>query len=138
MDVSGKRVLIVEDELLVALGLEDNLKSLGCEVIGPVSTLSDAKRIAGTVQADVAILDVNLRGEYVYPAAEILADRGIPLIFCSGFLGGSLPDRFAGAVRVPKPYTSKAIAHALGELLGHGGAQEPAFLPGSPGRHMHI
>lgn len=140
MDVSGKRVLIVEDELLVALGLEDNLRSLGCEVIGPLASLSEARRVAETVMADVAILDVNLRGEYVYPAAEILAARGIPLIFCSGFIGTTpLPGQFADAVRVPKPYTSRAIANALSDILSRAGdVSGTAFLSTAPGRDAHI
>ncbi|MEP9378551.1 response regulator [Aquabacter sp. CN5-332] len=133
-------MLIVEDELLVALGLEDNLRSLGCEVIGPVASLSEAKRVAETVAADVAILDVNLRGEYVYPAAEILAARGIPLIFCSGFIGTTpLPEQFAGAVRVPKPYTSRAIANALSDILSRtSGDAGPAFLSAGQRHDAHI
>lgn len=118
-DVAGKRVLIVEDELLVAMSLEDTLRSLGCTVIGPVATLGEALRIAGDVDADLAILDVNLRGEQVFPAAEILAGRGIPLVFCSGFVGASpLPPCFGGALQVPKPYTDRVIAQAVRQLVG--------------------
>lgn len=117
-NVAGKRVLIVEDELLVALSLEDTLRALGCEVIGPVATLSEALRLAGEVEADVAILDVNLRGEQVFPAAEILASRAIPLIFCSGFVGAApLPPCFGEALQVPKPYTDRVIAGALRNLV---------------------
>lgn len=116
-DMAGKRVLIVEDELLVAMSLEDTLRALGCDVIGPVATLNEALRIAGEVEADVAILDVNLRGEQVFPAAEILARRSIPLIFCSGFVGASpLPAIFRDALQVPKPYTDRVIASALREV----------------------
>ena len=129
MVFSGKRVLIVEDEMLVALGLEDNLKSLGCVVLGPVSSLSQAMRVAETIAADAAILDVNLRGDYVYPAAAILADRGIPFMFCSGFSGSQpFPERFFGVPRVPKPYTSRMIAHALEDLLRPGSATDATFM----------
>ncbi|OYY12601.1 MAG: hypothetical protein B7Y70_04940 [Rhizobiales bacterium 35-68-8] len=118
-DVAGKRVLIVEDELLVAMSLEDTLRSLGCTVIGPVATLGEALRIAGDVDADLAILDVNLRGEQVFPAAEILAGRGVPLVFCSGFVGASpLPPCFSDALQVPKPYTDRVIASAVRQLVG--------------------
>jgi CheY-like chemotaxis protein len=116
-DVAGLRVLIVEDELLVALSLEDTLRSLGCAVIGPVATLGEALRISGDVEADIAILDVNLRGEQVFPAAEVLARRGIPLVFCSGFVGASpLPPCFSDALQVPKPYTDRVIARAVRDL----------------------
>ncbi|TCT07549.1 response regulator [Aquabacter spiritensis] len=139
MDLSGKRILIVEDEWLVALGLEDNLRSLGCVVIGPVASLGEAMDIAEATEADAAILDVNLRGEYVYPAAEILADRGIPLIFCSGFVGTMpLPERFSESARVPKPYTSRAIAQTLAATLAGSPEMEPAFHPPSGRNDAHI
>jgi len=129
MVFSGKRVLVVEDEMLVALGLEDNLKSLGCVVIGPVSNLAQAMHVAETVSADAAILDVNLRGEYVYPAAAILADRGIPFMFCSGFSGSMpFPDRFSGVTRVAKPYTSRIIADALAVLLRQSSATDDTYM----------
>lgn len=121
MNFTGMRVLVVEDEFLVALGLEDNLRSLGYSVVGPVSSLSAAVDAAARERVDVAILDVNLNGEPVYPAAAVLADRGIPFIFCSGYTGSvRVPREFADAPRVAKPYTSRAIANALAELLGEG------------------
>ncbi|MFG1373817.1 response regulator [Xanthobacter oligotrophicus] len=125
MIFSGKRVLVVEDEFLVALGLEDNLRSLGCTVVGPVSSLSGAMAAAAHEKVDAAILDVNLAGEAVYPAASILADRGIPFIFCSGYTGSvRMPAEFADAPRVAKPYTSRVIAEALSDLLSGGPSGE--------------
>lgn len=125
MKFSGKRVLIVEDEFLVALGLEDNLRALGCTVVGPVASLSAAMAAAAHETVDAAILDVNLAGEYVFPAAAILVDRGIPFMFCSGYSGsGRLPEKFADTPRVPKPYTSKAIAATLADLMGTGDNDE--------------
>ncbi|MEP9349064.1 response regulator [Xanthobacter sp. KR7-225] len=119
MKFFGKRVLVVEDEFLVALGLEDNLKALGCTVVGPVANLSAAMLAAAHETLDAAILDVNLAGETVFPAAAILVHRGIPFMFCSGYSGsGRLPEGFADAPRVPKPYTSSAIAAALADLIG--------------------
>ena len=119
MKFFGKRVLVVEDEFLVALGLEDNLKALGCTVVGPVATLSAAMLAAAHETLDAAILDVNLAGENVFPAAAILVDRGIPFMFCSGYSGsGRLPAKFADVPRVPKPYTSAAIAATLADLIG--------------------
>lgn len=125
MNFSGRRVLVVEDEFLVALGLEDNLRSLGYTVVGPISSLSAAMIAAARERVDAAILDVNLGGEAVYPAAAILADRGIPFIFCSGYTGSvRMPPEFADVPRVAKPYTSRLIADTLAELLsgGPGGA----------------
>lgn len=128
MNFSGRRVLVVEDEFLVALGLEDNLKSLGYTVVGPVSSLSAAMAAAARERVDAAILDVNLGGESVYPAAAILANRGIPFIFCSGYTGAvRVPPQFADAPRVAKPYTSRVIADALAELLA-GGPRGPTLM----------
>lgn len=121
MIFSNRRVLVVEDEYLVALGLDDNLRSLGCTVVGPVASLSAAIQAAASEKIDAAILDVNLAGEAVYPAARILAERGIPFIFCSGYTGSvRMPPEFADAPRVAKPYTSRGIADALADLLGRG------------------
>ena len=118
MDLSGKRILIVEDEFLVALSLEDHLRALGGTVIGPAATLADAMRAARDVAADLAILDVHLGGEPVFPAAAILLDRGIPMIFSSGMGGNAhLPPALAGAPLLPKPYTHAAIQHTIRRLL---------------------
>ncbi len=118
MDVSGKKVLVIEDELLVAMGLEDTLSTLGCVVVGPVTTLEDAIALSPTVEADAAILDVNMRGQEIFPAARILAARGIPLIFCSGSVScGPLPDGFAHMMQLPKPYTDRAVRDAVCALL---------------------
>ena len=122
MILSGRRVLVVEDEYLVALGLDDNLRSLGYTVVGPVASLSAAIAAASSERIDAAILDVNLAGEPVYPAAAVLAERGIPFIFCSGYTGSvRMPAEFADAPRVAKPYTSRVIAEALAGLFGAGG-----------------
>ncbi|MDI4665229.1 response regulator [Xanthobacter autotrophicus] len=129
MIFSGKRVLVVEDEFLVALGLEDNLRSLGCTVVGPIASLSAAMAAAAHEKVDAAILDVNLAGEAVYPAATILADRGIPFLFCSGYTGSvRMPAEFADAPRVAKPYTSRVIADALCELLSGGATPDATLL----------
>lgn len=123
MDISGKRVLIVEDEFLVALSLQDNLMSLGCVVVGPAASLSAAIHAAESEAIDAAILDVNLRGDLVFPAADVLADRGVPMIFCSGHLGNAhFPERHSDHVRVPKPYTSAIMTAALRDLLASQGA----------------
>ncbi len=133
MNLSGKRIFIVEDELLVALSLEDNLRGLGATVIGPAGTLAEALHMAEGVEADLAILDVNLRGEPVFPAAEILTERGIPLIFCSGMVGSApLPAGFEAAQQVPKPYTGTVILDAIRRVLASRDA--PSDAVGVPNR----
>ncbi len=131
MDISGKRILIVEDEFLVALSLQDSLMSLGCVVVGPVSSLRSAIHAAECEAIDAAILDVNLRGDLVFPAADVLAARGVPMIFCSGHLGDSqFPPRHSDHLRVPKPYTGALMTTALRDLLAGQPDGEPNARPG--------
>ena len=97
------RVLIVEDEVLVALTMEDLLIDLGCEIAGSFGGVAPALAwIAVTKGIDGALLDVNLGGEMVYPVAEALAKRGVPFAFATGY--GAVPEaRFADAPVVSKP-----------------------------------
>jgi len=114
MDLFGLRVLVVEDEFLVGLGLEGDLRTLGCVVVGPVTSLSAAMDAAAHEGLDAALLDVNLGSESVYPAAAVLAARGVPFVFCSAFTGREpMPQAFADRPRVAKPFTGNMIAAAL-------------------------
>lgn len=118
MDYAGLRVLVVEDEFLVALGLEDGLKALGCAVVGPVASLAAAVVAAGNEALDAALLDVNLNGESVYPAARLLDERNIPFVFCSAFTARErMPHEFSQKPRVAKPYTGQMIASALADAV---------------------
>src|SRR3546814_9846381 len=83
--LAGLRILVVEDELLVALELEMMLIGLGCDVVGPASRLEKAMQLAAAEAIDGAILDVNLRGRPVYPVATALKARGIPFLFSTGY-----------------------------------------------------
>lgn len=133
MNLNGKRVLIVEDEFLVALSLQDTLTSLGCIVVGPASNLAAAVQAAESDGIDIAILDVNLRGEQVFPAADILMERGVPVIFCSGHLANAhFPARHTDHVRVPKPYTAAMIVTALREILSEIDESDADQHSGSP------
>ncbi|MFG1443675.1 response regulator [Xanthobacter agilis] len=118
MDLAGLRVLVVEDEFLVGLGLEGELRTLGCDVVGPVASLSAAVDAALGEGLDVALLDVSLQGESVFPAAAVLAARDVPFVFCSAFTGSEpVPRAFADRPRVSKPFTGTMIAAALADVL---------------------
>ena len=80
-----KRVLVVEDESIVAILVEDLVADLGCEIIGPVSNAADARAMARDADIDFALLDVNLDGDTSFAAAEILMARGVPLAFITGY-----------------------------------------------------
>jgi len=89
--LAGLRILVVEDEMLVALLVEDYLYDNGCEVVGPAATLSEALRMARTESFHAAVMDVNIGGEKAYPVAEALEGLGIPFLFVSGYGQSAVP-----------------------------------------------
>jgi CheY-like chemotaxis protein len=91
------RVLVVEDEFLIALTMERMLHRFGVEVVGPIASLAEAVEIACTAELDGAVLDVNVDGEKIYPCAEQLGDRGIPFILTTGYAAANLPERYRTA-----------------------------------------
>lgn len=134
--LSGLRLLIVEDDAVVALNLQDFVESLGCIVAGPAGRLSDAFALAERQPIDGAILDINLHGEMVFPLAERLAARKIPLLFCSGYaLTAAVPAQFAHCPQIPKPWSEPTLKAALiatfGAAYPHGlPVLEPSLSPG--------
>jgi CheY-like chemotaxis protein len=111
--ISAKRVLVVEDEYLVAMDMSAFLEAAGAHVIGPASNVNAALEVLEHTELDAAILDVNLRGEMAYPVADALAARGIPFVFTTGYDTCTVPVRFAGVKRCEKPTTPEAISRAL-------------------------
>jgi DNA-binding response OmpR family regulator len=111
------RILVVEDEFLLASALEEDLASLGLSVVGPYSDLNAAIAAARNETFDAAILDINLGGEMVYPLADELAARHCPILFVSGYTSAHLPDRYAAWPRLAKPYDSQSLSRALERIL---------------------
>ena len=109
------RVLVVEDEILVALLLEEMLESLGHEVIGPVATLEKAVVAATEAAPDLAILDVNLRGRETYPVADILRARQVPFIFATGYSANRLPPPYDSGPVLQKPFVIAGVERAIAE-----------------------
>lgn len=108
------RVLVVEDEALLALMLEDMLSDLGCVLTGSAETVAQAlSRIAETSDIDAAILDVHLGGETVFPVADALLQRRVPFLFSTGYGPADLAVRYPGAPLLAKPYRPEALAEAL-------------------------
>lgn len=113
---SGKRVLIVEDEALIALMLEDILVEMGATIAGSAATISKGMDLAHSTEFDIAILDVNVRGESILPVAEILRGRGVPTIFATGY-GNGIADITKGAPVIGKPYSPEKLMAALSDAL---------------------
>lgn len=115
---TGSRVFVVEDETLVLFGLEDVLTDLGCEVVARAMRLEQAMGMADTLgPVDVAILDVNIGGTTVFPVAEILKERGVSLIFATGYGRAGLPLEWQSHAVIVKPYSVQDIERALTPLL---------------------
>jgi len=114
----GSRVLIVEDDMMIALLVEDMLEDLGCVVAGTANTLAGAindARDGGPF--DAAILDVNLDGAAVFPVADILHGRGVPIIFSTGYGDAGLRDADKGCPVLHKPYRIDNLESALRAAL---------------------
>jgi CheY-like chemotaxis protein len=117
--LNGLRLLVVEDESMIALMLEDMLDGFGCVVVDVAGTLSRGLTLAAneSLFLDGAVLDINLGGEKVYPVAERLAARGVPFIFCTGYGVDGLPARFASVPTLTKPYQAEDLEGMLVSVL---------------------
>lgn len=111
------RVLLVEDEYLIRMLLEDMLADLGYAIAEAVGTIAEASQIAAAGAFDVAILDVNVDGEEVYPVADILAQRGLPFVFVTGYGENSLPAKYRSRPALQKPFQSEQLRSTLAGLL---------------------
>jgi two-component SAPR family response regulator len=121
LDLAGLRVFVVEDEALVLLTLEDMLADLGCEVMVAVQHVEEALRFAHEAAVDIALLDVNVGGTRIDPVAHVLATRGIPIVFVTGYEAPSLPAGSEHAVRVAKPFQMAELSRGIQEALGRTG-----------------
>ena len=116
-EASGTRVLLVEDEGLVALMIEDMLDELGFEVVASAAHVSKACELASAASFDLGLLDVNLAGEFVFPVARILRARNIPFLFSTGYGGPPLEEEFRNAPAIGKPFTADQLSEKLRTLL---------------------
>jgi CheY-like chemotaxis protein len=112
MKLEGLRVLVLEDEPIVAMMLEDMLVELGCVVIGPASTLQEGMTLAATAVFDVAVLDINVNGQRSDALAQSLDIKGTPYTFATGYGSAGLGDSASRHV-IHKPYTLDQLAEAL-------------------------
>jgi DNA-binding response OmpR family regulator len=113
-------VLLVEDEALVAMMIQETMTEFGFQVIGPVSTASEALAAARNSQFEAAVLDINLGDGMVYTVAEILSKRGVPFVFVTGYDAESVDSRFTGVPVLQKPIERNMLQKVF--LLGAGDA----------------
>lgn len=112
-DLSGRRVLVVEDESRIAMLIRDTLEDLGCEVVAVASRLQDALQKAASLEFDVALLDVNLNGEPSYPVANELAARGVPFVLATGYGSSKIPAELKQAPVLQKPFLRAELERVL-------------------------
>lgn len=117
-NLHGQRVLLVEDEPLVALLLEDIIEGFGGSVAASASSLPRALERARAEEFDLAILDINLRGEMSYPAAELLSRHGVAVILVTGYARDTIPSSLRFAPVLQKPYSAQDIGRAIDSVLG--------------------
>ena len=113
----GRRIMVVEDEMLIAMLIEETLVEQGCTVVGPFNTVADALDAARSAEVAVAVLDVNLHGQRVYPVAEALEARGIPFVLLSGYGTDAIPAEHPDWVACAKPFMPNDLIHALSSRL---------------------
>jgi DNA-binding LytR/AlgR family response regulator len=116
--LQGLRILVAEDETLVLMEIEYMLRELECEIAGPVSTVGAAVTAVRQNDLDGALLDINLRGERIAPAAAELLTRGVPFILCTGYASGAGDERvLKDAPRLHKPFSLHSLGAAMSDAF---------------------
>jgi DNA-binding NtrC family response regulator len=114
---SGARILVVEDEYFLASDLAEAIDATGARVIGPTGRLNDAKELARSQELDMAVLDVNLRGEMVFELLDQLIDRHVPILLATGYSRAALPERYRACHLLEKPYKIPTLLSEIGKHL---------------------
>jgi CheY-like chemotaxis protein len=112
-DTTGHRVLLVEDEAMIAMLVEDMLEDLGHDLAAVVTRLEEALALSRSEAFDLAILDLNLGGVLTYPVADVLRDRGVPFIFATGYGSGGLKKAYSDLPTLQKPFNQESLGRAI-------------------------
>jgi CheY-like chemotaxis protein len=117
--IQGKRVLVVEDEVLILSMISNMLTDFGCVVAGSTTRFAEAIDKAGSTECDIAILDINLQGQASYPIGQVLRQRNIPFVFATGYAEKIVEDEFSDVPIVRKPFDTDSLLEALRKLVKH-------------------
>jgi CheY-like chemotaxis protein len=116
-DLRGARVLLVEDEAILAMSIEDMLRELGCDVIGPALSPAEAHELVLSEAIDAAVLDINMGEGVSFEMADMLQKRSVPFCFSTGYGAAGVAPRHAHVPVLPKPYSQQSLAAILNQLL---------------------
>jgi CheY-like chemotaxis protein len=119
--LKGARILVVEDDWLISTLLADFLTDYGCVIVGPVFSVAGALVLASEEAIDAAFLDLNMKGEVVYPVARTLADRSIPFAFLTGYVAGKISETYGERPMLQKPFLVENVVQILREMLDQTG-----------------
>jgi CheY-like chemotaxis protein len=119
--VGARRILIVEDEMMIAMMVEDFLADLGWHAVGVAGTLDKALAMARDADIEVALLDVNLNGRDTFGVADLLIERNIPFVFATGYGAQGIAERFRAVPTLIKPYQLDQLDRALQQVTAQDG-----------------
>jgi DNA-binding response OmpR family regulator len=111
------RILVLEDESLIAIMLEDWLSELGCETVGPADSVRNALEMVDGTEIDGAILDVSIGDENCFSVADALREKGVPFAFATGHDAGAVASRFQDELLLQKPFAFQAVSSTVSKLL---------------------
>ena len=123
--LAGHRVLVVEDEYFVASDIQQAVQSAGGAVEGPYGHIEQAKAALRSEGFDLAVLDINLRGEQSFTIAEALSRKGVHFVFATGYRAGSIPPKWRHVPRCEKPFSDQELVAALVTVARAGEAGSP-------------
>lgn len=115
-----KKIMVVEDELMICMLVEEIILAMGHEIVGPAHSVESALKLIETEKIDFATLDVNLGRSLVYPVADKLKEKGIPFVFSTGYGVNGLDDIYKNNPVISKPFTEKMFMAKLGMVMGCG------------------
>ena len=122
---ASRRILIVEDDALLAMALEDSLTSLGHHVVGPARQIAEALRLAQTEILDGAVLDLNIGGSPIDPVAKVLEERSVPFAFSTGYSHNKVPPKWRNRPMLQKPYHPAELEHVVATAFQAKGGSAP-------------
>jgi len=116
-ELSNRKVLVVEDEMMIAMLIEDMLDEFGCKLVGPATNVPRALELIGKESIAVAVLDLNLDGKDTYAIADALQRKNVPFIFATGYGSTGLRQEYGNRPVLPKPFQARDLEAALTEAL---------------------